>query len=98
MNKIILAVLIGVAISSLTYGVLNAPAINVQLAFLGFFTGKTLYWSDSVNLGVATDFPATRHKVKRVKKNPSLSELHSKKTISSKSDSKKVNNKNIGNK
>ena len=39
MNKIILAILIGVAISSLTYGALNAPAINVQLAFLGFFTG-----------------------------------------------------------
>ena len=39
MNKIILAILIGIAISSLTYGALNAPAINVQLAFLGFFTG-----------------------------------------------------------
>jgi len=43
MNKIILAILIGVAISSLTYGALNAPAINVQLAFLGFFSDKTSF-------------------------------------------------------
>ena len=40
MNKIILAILIGIAISSLTYGALNAPAVDVQLLFLGFFTDK----------------------------------------------------------
>ena len=42
MNKIILAILIGIAISSLTYGVL-APSVDVQLLFLGFFTGKDMF-------------------------------------------------------
>jgi len=43
LNKIILAILIGIAISSLTYGALNAPAVDVQLLFLGFFTGKDMF-------------------------------------------------------
>jgi len=41
MNKIILAILIGIAISSITYGALNAPAVDVKLLFLGFFPSKT---------------------------------------------------------
>lgn len=43
MNKILLAILIGIGISSLTYGALSAPPIDVQLFFLGFFTGKDMF-------------------------------------------------------
>ena len=66
----------------------NRFSSRCKIRHTGFLLDKEIYWLESVNLGVATEFPANSKKVKRTKKNPSLSELQSKKAESIKSDKK----------
>ena len=62
----------------------NKFSSRCKIRHTGLFLDKKIYWSDMVALGTATDALATIHGEKQAKKNPSLSELHSKNTKSKK--------------